>query len=85
MLREPKSQEELYLVWLEERWDVHKLNLLHYSNGEREDRRTGNVIEIFKSLGELSRLGMDPPQSRRARPCDGACDGAIRVWATLTL
>jgi hypothetical protein len=55
MPREPKSQEELYLLWLEERWDVHKLDL-HYSNGEREDRRTEEVLEIFKSLSELSRI-----------------------------
>jgi hypothetical protein len=62
MPQEPRSQEELYLLWLEERWDAHKLDL-HYSNGEREDRRTEEVLEMFKSLGELSKREMAPPKS----------------------
>ena len=62
MSRRPKSPEELYLLWLEERWDAHKLDI-HYSNGEREDKRTEDVIEIFKDLGELSKRGVEPPKS----------------------
>jgi hypothetical protein len=47
-----------------ERWDVHTLDLLHYSsNGEREDRRPEEVLEMFKSLGALSMRGVHPPQS----------------------
>ena len=61
MPREPRSQEELYLLWLEERWDAHKLDI-HYSNGEREDRRTEEVLEVLKGIGELSRRRVDPPQ-----------------------
>jgi hypothetical protein len=58
----PGNQEELYLLWLEERWDAHKLDI-HYGNGEREDRRTEEVLELFKSLGELSKCEVAPPQS----------------------
>ena len=61
MPREPRSREELYLLWLEERWDAHKLDI-HYSNGEREDRRTEEVLEVLKGIGELSRRRVDPPQ-----------------------
>jgi hypothetical protein len=61
MSRRPKGPEELYLLWLEERWDAHKLDI-HYSNGEREDKRTEDVIEIFKDLGELSKRGVEPPK-----------------------
>ena len=62
MYRESRNQEELYLLWLEERWDAHKLDI-HYGNGEREDKRTEDVLEMLKSLGVLSRHGVDPPQS----------------------
>jgi hypothetical protein len=60
MPKEPKSQDEIYLLWLEERWDAHKLDL-HYSNGEREDKRTEEVLEMFKSLGELAKRSVDSP------------------------
>ena len=62
MSQGPGNQEELYLLWLEERWDAHKLDL-HYGNGEREDRRTEEVLEMFKSLSELSKREVAPPQS----------------------
>ena len=62
MSRRPKSQEELYLLWLEERWDAHKLDT-HYSNGEQEDKRTEDVVEMFKNLGELSKRGIETPKS----------------------
>lgn len=61
MSRRPKSQEELYFLWLEERWDAHKLDI-HYSNGEREDKRAEEVLEMFKDLGELSKRGVELPQ-----------------------
>ena len=60
--REPRSQDELYMLWLEERWDAHKLDI-HYGNGEREDKRTEEVLEMFKSLGELSKREVAPPKS----------------------
>jgi hypothetical protein len=61
MTRGPRDGEG-YMLWLEERWEAHKLDL-HYSNGEREEKRTEEVLEMFKGLGELSRCGVDPPQS----------------------
>ena len=61
MPRKPKREDESYMVWLEERWDVHKLDL-YYSNGEHEERRKEEVLEMFKSLGELSRRGVATPQ-----------------------
>jgi hypothetical protein len=62
MPQKPKREDESYMLWLEERWDAHKLDI-HYSNGEREDKRTEEVLEILKSLGELSKRGVEPPQS----------------------
>jgi hypothetical protein len=61
MSQGPRNQEELYLLWLEERWDAHKLDI-HYGNGEREDKRTEDVLEMLKSIGELSKRSVDPPQ-----------------------
>jgi hypothetical protein len=61
MTRESSNQEELYLHWLEERWDAHKLDL-HYGNGEREEKRTEDVLEMFKDLGELSRHEVVAPK-----------------------
>jgi hypothetical protein len=62
MPREPRSQEELYLRWLEEKWDAHKLDI-HYGNGGREDKSTEEVLEMLKSLGELSKRKVAPPKS----------------------
>ena len=61
MPREPKGQEELYLLWLEERWDAHKLDI-HYGNGEREDKRTEDVLDMLKGIGELSKRGVESPK-----------------------
>jgi hypothetical protein len=52
MTRGPRDGEG-YMLWLEERWDAHKPDL-HYSKGEREEKRIEEVLEMFKSLGELS-------------------------------
>jgi hypothetical protein len=60
MAQGPRNQEELYLLWLGEKWDAHKLDL-HYSNGEREEKRTVDVLEMLKSIGELSKRSTDPP------------------------
>jgi hypothetical protein len=62
MPQKPKREDESYMLWLEERWDAHKLDI-HYSNGEREDKRTEEVLEMLKSLGEVSKRGVEPPQS----------------------
>ena len=61
MTRGPRDGEG-YMLWLEERWDAHKLDV-HYSNGGREDKRTEEVLEMLKSLGEVSKRGVNPPQS----------------------
>jgi hypothetical protein len=53
------SDNERYLRWLEERWDVHKFDF--YGSTEREEERTEEVLEMLKSLGELSRRMVDPP------------------------
>lgn len=62
MPQRPKGDSEAYMLWLEEKWDAHKLDL-HYSNGEREDKRTEDVLEMFKDLGELSKRGVEPSKS----------------------
>jgi hypothetical protein len=62
MPRRPKGDSEAYMLWLEEKWDAHKLDL-HYSNGEREDKRAEDVLEMFKDLGELSKRGVEPSKS----------------------
>jgi hypothetical protein len=62
MRREPRNQDELYQLWLEERWYARKLDL-HYSNGKREDKRTEDILEMFKALFELSQRGVELPNA----------------------
>jgi hypothetical protein len=45
--------------WLEGMWDVHKFDL--YGSTEREEKRTEEVLEIFRGLGELSKCRVEAP------------------------
>ena len=49
-----------YLRWLEDRWDVHKHDHF-YRSAEREERRTEEILETFKGLGELSKRRVEAP------------------------
>jgi hypothetical protein len=55
------DDNQRYLRWLEERWDAHKHDHF-YSNTEREERRTEEVLKMLKGLGELSKRTIDPPE-----------------------
>lgn len=48
MPQKPQDSEN-YICWPEERWDVHKHDI-HYSNGEREDKRAEVILDMFRSL-----------------------------------
>lgn len=53
------NDKERYLRWLEAMWDVHKFDF--YGSMEREEKRTEEVLEIFKNLGELSKHRVQAP------------------------
>jgi hypothetical protein len=59
--RDMSSNNERYLRWLEERWDIHKFDF--YGSTEHEEERTEEVLRMLKGLGELSRRMGDPPDS----------------------
>jgi hypothetical protein len=55
------GEHENYLRWLEDRWDVHKHDHF-YNNAEREERRTEEILEMFKELGELHKCEVELPK-----------------------
>ncbi len=48
-----------YMLWLEEMWDVHKFD--PHGGTEREEKRKEEVLEMFKSLDELAKRGVESP------------------------
>jgi len=50
------------MLWLEERWDAHKFDL-YYRNTEQEEKRREEILEMFRSLGEVAKRRVDPPRS----------------------
>ncbi len=64
--RRTSNDKESYMRWLEGMWDVHKFDL--YGSMEREEKRTEEVLEIFRGLGELSRCRVEAPPFTPWRP-----------------
>ena len=54
------DDNQRYMRWLEEMWDAHKFDP-HRGTG-REERRTEEVLEMFKELGELSKREVESPE-----------------------
>jgi hypothetical protein len=55
------DDNERYLRWLEYMWDVHKLD--PHGSTQREDRRTEEILDMFNTLGELSKSMVHLPES----------------------
>ena len=53
------DDKQLYLRWLEEMWDVQKFDVS--GSAEREEKRTEEVLEMFKGLSRLSKRRVEPP------------------------
>ena len=53
------DDKQAYLRWLEEMWDVQKFDL--QGSTEREEERTEEVLEMFRSLVRLSKRNVEPP------------------------
>ncbi|MBV9452592.1 MAG: hypothetical protein JOZ19_00495 [Rubrobacter sp.] len=57
------DDNQRYLRWLEEMWDVQKFDI--HGNTQREEKRTEEVLEMLKGLARLSRDHVieppDPP------------------------
>jgi hypothetical protein len=53
------DDKQNYLRWLEEMWDVQKFDI--HGSAEREEKRTEEVLEMFKGLASLSRRRVEPP------------------------
>ena len=60
------GQNERYLRWLEDRWEAHKQDHF-YSSAEDEERRTEEVLETLKGIGELSKRSVGRTRTRVAR------------------
>ena len=54
------DDNQRYLRWLEEMWDVQKFDI--HGSTEREEKRTEEVLEMLKGLAHLSRCHVvEPP------------------------
>jgi hypothetical protein len=53
------NDKQEYLRWLEEMWDVQKFDLR--GSTEREEERTEEVLEVFRSLVRLSKRHVESP------------------------
>jgi len=53
------ENEQSYLRWLEEMWDVQKFDV--QGSIEREEEKTEEVLEIFRGLARLSRRRVEAP------------------------
>jgi hypothetical protein len=54
------DDNQRYLRWLEEMWDVQKFDI--QGSTEREEKRTEEVLELLRGLARLSRCHLvEPP------------------------
>jgi hypothetical protein len=54
------DDNQRYLRWLEEMWDVQKFDI--HGSTEREEKRTKEVLEMLRGLARLSRRHVvEPP------------------------
>ena len=54
------DDNQRYLRWLEEMWDVQKFDIP--GSTEREEKRTEEVVEMLRDLARLSRRQVvEPP------------------------
>jgi hypothetical protein len=53
------NDAERYMRWLEEMWDVHKLD--PHGSTEREEKRKEEVLEMLEGLGTLAKRRVGPP------------------------
>ena len=52
--------KEKYLRWLEEMWDVHKVDV--HSRTEREEERKEEVLQMFRKISELAQHHVQTPR-----------------------
>ena len=48
-----------YMYWLEEMWEVHKFDIP--GRTERGERKKEEILEMFRSLVEVSKYRIDAP------------------------
>ena len=80
--RGPSDDKQEYMRWLERMWDVQRFDIP--GRTEREERRTGEVLGVFRGLGELSRRHVeapDPPSWEATREKGPASDGDRELGA----
>ncbi len=53
------KNEQSYLRWLEEMWDVQKFDV--QGSTEREEEKTEEILEIFRGLARLSGRRVEAP------------------------
>jgi hypothetical protein len=53
------DDKQLYMRWLEEMWDVQKFDIP--GSAEREEKRTEEILEMLRGLGELAKQRVEAP------------------------
>ncbi len=54
-----EDEQQSYLHWLEEMWDIQKFDV--HGSTEREEEKTEEVLELFRGLARLSRRRVELP------------------------
>ncbi len=53
------EDEQSYLRWLEEMWDIQKFDV--HGSTEREEKRKEEILEMFKGLSEIAGRRVEAP------------------------
>jgi hypothetical protein len=56
------DDKEKYLRWMEEMWDAQKLDVP--GSAEREEKKTEEILEMFRGPDRLSKRRVEPPEFR---------------------
>jgi hypothetical protein len=56
------DDKEKYLRWMEEMWDAQKLDVP--GSAEREEKKTEEILEMFRGPNRLSKRRVEPPEFR---------------------
>jgi hypothetical protein len=63
------DDREKYLRWLEEMWDAQKFDV--HGSAEREEKKTDEILEMFRGPDRLSKRRVEePPEFRPRRTSD---------------
>jgi hypothetical protein len=67
------DSKENYLRWLEEMWDVHKVDI--HGRTQREEERKEEILQMFRKICELAQHHVEAPHFSPWRPSSDDKDG----------